>query len=301
MAYELTRDSTGNSIRWAGSSIHFVVDPHSRDLADDAVMDAVQRAAQHWADVTSLQITIDVEDQHGAPGYDRDHPDQNKNEIFFIDSDWELDDNVLATTLVTVDINTHTIVDTDILVNGAQHRFAILPDSSQPNSGIYDDLEAAITHEMGHVLGLAHTSLVETTMYPSLPPGEVSKRHLADDDIAGAQSLYSGPTSGEPTDVPNVGCSTVPSTRPPLVSLGFMVALLLFRTQRLPLRRTAASNRYRPPRFRSVRQLSGSSRVVPTDRRRSRSRDRRIGVGKGVLVCGPRRGRVHPHWSDLEG
>ncbi|KAF2302456.1 hypothetical protein GH714_036416 [Hevea brasiliensis] len=51
------------------------------------------------------------------------------------------------------------------------------------------DLESVAVHEIGHLLGLGHSSVEEAIMYPSIP-SRTRKVELAQDDIDGIQQLY---------------------------------------------------------------------------------------------------------------
>ncbi|CAK9169763.1 unnamed protein product [Ilex paraguariensis] len=51
------------------------------------------------------------------------------------------------------------------------------------------NLESVALHEIGHLLGLGHSSVNDAIMFPTIPPG-VSK-NLALDDIKGLKDLYS--------------------------------------------------------------------------------------------------------------
>ncbi|KAK6116490.1 hypothetical protein DH2020_049783 [Rehmannia glutinosa] len=51
------------------------------------------------------------------------------------------------------------------------------------------DLESVAVHEIGHILGLGHSSVEEAIMYPSISSG-IRKVELANDDVLGIQELY---------------------------------------------------------------------------------------------------------------
>ncbi|XP_055802560.1 metalloendoproteinase 3-MMP-like [Solanum dulcamara] len=51
------------------------------------------------------------------------------------------------------------------------------------------DLESVAVHEIGHLLGLGHSSVEDSIMYPSLEAG-IRRVELVDDDIQGVQELY---------------------------------------------------------------------------------------------------------------
>ena len=56
-------------------------------------------------------------------------------------------------------------------------------------SGEYD-IDGIMTHEVGHVIGLGHSSVAGATMYPSVSACNTAPRSLATDDINGKNDLY---------------------------------------------------------------------------------------------------------------
>ncbi|EEF50308.1 Metalloendoproteinase 1 precursor, putative [Ricinus communis] len=62
-------------------------------------------------------------------------------------------------------------------------------DFESEKSKVAVDLESVAVHEIGHLLGLAHSSVKEAVMYPSLKPRK-KKVDLSVDDIQGVQALY---------------------------------------------------------------------------------------------------------------
>ncbi|XAR54164.1 Envelysin [Bertholletia excelsa] len=62
-------------------------------------------------------------------------------------------------------------------------------DLATERSKVAIDLESVATHEIGHLLGLAHTTVKEAIMYPVLKPRQ-QKLDLKVDDIQAIQNLY---------------------------------------------------------------------------------------------------------------
>jgi MYXO-CTERM domain-containing protein len=154
------------------------------------------------------------------------------------------DRNTLALTSVLYFPDTGRIVDADIEMNGwdgVDRDTAIVAGaSSAPAHGwyftcdapeglprcatygqqdcYYADLQNTLTHEVGHFVGLRHVcnggdetdlpacepKYAQITMYPSTAPGDVTKRTLDEDDVAGVCAIY--PSSDGDGDGDGGGC-----------------------------------------------------------------------------------------------
>ncbi|XP_042503007.1 metalloendoproteinase 2-MMP-like [Macadamia integrifolia] len=75
-------------------------------------------------------------------------------------------------------------------------------DVTTSTSTVAIDLESVAVHEIGHVLGMGHSSVEEAIMYPSIS-ARTRKTELATDDIQGIQELYGSN--------PNYNASSTPS------------------------------------------------------------------------------------------
>ncbi len=123
-------------------------------------------------------------------------------------------ENVIATTSVSYVAGTGEILEADMEINAVDSAgtsgFLMTCSDTAPAT----DIQNVVTHEAGHFLGLAHACETTTqppsidftlagcpgntnpTMFPTSPPGEISKRSLEPDDAAGVCFLY---PRGEPT------------------------------------------------------------------------------------------------------
>lgn len=152
--------------------------------------------------------------------------------------------SIVALTSVLYEPDTGRIVDADIEVNGWDgvpgnvsdgstgplhgwyftcDRQAGWPECATYGQGgcYYIDLQNTLTHEVGHFIGLAHNcgdpglpacgpAFADATMYPNTSPGDLQKRSLSDDDVAGLCAIYpdrSGGSGCASAGAPGVGAA----------------------------------------------------------------------------------------------
>ena len=96
---------------------------------------------------------------------------------------WDHDASVVALTTSSYVQATGVLLDGDVELNAATATPTIVdsPPCTQGSvsmSCVANDVQNAMTHELGHFLGLAHSPDASSTMYASEPLGETSKRTL---------------------------------------------------------------------------------------------------------------------------
>ncbi|MGV3624904.1 MAG: matrixin family metalloprotease [Archangium sp.] len=188
-AFELQTDEQGDLVQWR-KAVTFVVDEAlAAKLGVDQTRPAVTGVVAEVR-AAAPQLPFDVKVGalgEGAIGYQAGR--ENVNAVVSVD-EWPYAPSNLAVTLTTLNARTNEILDTDILFNVKGHLLAILP----ANETHYDrgfDFQNALTHEVGHALGLSHNDADEgLVMFSSTFPGELSKRTLKQDDRDGLKTLY---------------------------------------------------------------------------------------------------------------
>jgi hypothetical protein len=161
--------------------------------------------------------------------------------IYFRDDGWPHDDvnETLALTTQFFRDRSGEVQYSDIEVNSGEHQFA-LRDTDEGT-----DLEAVITHEVGHYIGLAHSPERDSIMAPQYCQNEKRcsttkelARDLGEDDIAAVCALYPPEGTWNSSEPAAKGCTV---TRAPdgapggacfaIIALG-AVALLTARARR---------------------------------------------------------------------
>lgn len=193
------------SLHWDTRLIAYgVARPGSVSFQAETMMAAIDSSFAAW----SSQPCTDI--QFVGQGM-VDPAAADVNQVVFVRSDWAHEPQALALTVTQYGIEDGVIQSATINVNEAQHDFTDASGGCQDAPPTYD-LQSAVTHEVGHLLGLDHTQLAnyhqppepgDPTMAPNLAACTTDKRVLKADDIEGLCTLY-------PKDGPTGTCSGLP-------------------------------------------------------------------------------------------
>jgi len=193
---------TANRITWQQSSVG------NPQTAGDTEFTAVRNSFKSWQDIFAncgnLEIVEGPVVDDRSVGYVQQG--DNRNLVLFRtrrcsdvvpagaackDEDscanefdcWDHGDGTIGITLTTYDERSGIIYDSDIELNAAAYIFTTADGGGtcgpiSTTNCVSTDVQNTVTHEVGHFIGLDHTSAAGSTMKPSAQPGELSKRNI---------------------------------------------------------------------------------------------------------------------------
>lgn len=223
-AFAIKTTSMGAEVRWTTPHVRLGVLLTGDAARDRLLQRATRLAAAAWSSTGEVDITVEVTDEVARMGWEEGSPAANV--VAWAEGDWTHDEDMLALTFLHYATDTGDILDADILVNDEAYRWTDADEA--PRDGDYD-LANALTHELGHALGLGHSEVLAATMYPSSSSMEISKRDLDADDEEGLRAIYAAvedPTVTETLIMTSpYGCQDTPGDTPWIVLVSVLVAL----------------------------------------------------------------------------
>jgi predicted Zn-dependent protease len=226
-----TNDSGTAYLYWQDRNVSFNLNEKcSSDVDQTDCYQAVQNSLQEWMGHPCSDLVLNFEGTTSKISVGNDQ----FNLIVWRESDnpqdpnfWKYDTSVIALTTTSYNTYTGEISDADIEVNGVNYLFS--------TSGAQDamDIQNTLAHELGHCIGLGHSTDPTAVMYPTANLGETSKRTPSQDDIDGLCTIY--PT-GEKTPLTaeqsgttlNGGCVTTTNSFWDIPTSACLVLLLGF-------------------------------------------------------------------------
>lgn len=175
-------DTTGNT--WPDGQVEVLLDSTVTSVDLDAAEEALIAAAQTWSDA-GCGVTV----TYGGRVDSAVYGDPDRRNVVFLLETWAQDPG--APSLPIFHVTGTEMIDVDVAFN--LQGFAWVTEGADGVNTL--DLLSGMTHELGHVVGLWHSTVTDATMSPLLN-GREEARTLDDDDVAGLCSLYDGDGTG---------------------------------------------------------------------------------------------------------
>ena len=189
-----TCPTEGAKLFWPTSCVSFSLNERgTQDLDPQETFVVIRKTFQAWTEVPCpgggrATMTFEERGPVSCKKSEYNKDGHNLNVILFQDDDWKYRgiDGTLAKTSVTYNDETGEIYDADIEVNAANNTVTV----SDPPKKVEFDLQAILTHEVGHFIGIAHSSDGSAVMAPTYASGSIAQRKLTKDDVAAVCTIY---------------------------------------------------------------------------------------------------------------
>jgi hypothetical protein len=192
-AHDAIRGIGGKPIHWNLKKIPVVVHPGGDpEIGDGSELLAIRLALSEWQD--ALGGAIEFTEPSVANPESANTDDLATHRILFDDNNstgyFPVSTGIVALTPIRYSAS-NVIVDADIIFNSRDHKFSTALET------YHYDVRDVATHEVGHFLGLDHSPLPASTIFPYVEFQQTVHRSLAEDDVNGIRALYkSGPSMG---------------------------------------------------------------------------------------------------------
>lgn len=202
--YQCRPGETPKPVQWSRLQVHYHINEAGSDdlhqgLITEELRQSIIASFDTWnePECSNLELIYKELTDRDEIGYIESLGADNINVVVWRDEDWSYGSYAaVALTTVTFRPSTGFIVDADIEMNGAMYVFT----NTDTPRDTEVDVRNTLTHEVGHFLGLDHSSERNATMFGTAPPGELQKRDLHPVDIAGVCHIY--PDGADPPEVP---------------------------------------------------------------------------------------------------
>ena len=165
--FQTSLTSNGKKIRWKNSTVPLIINTNTIDLPSATTRNLINASIAQWNGVTSTQIV----------------PNTSANNVIKFQTDFsKYGSAVIGVTEVST--NSGGEITNAIVRLNDNYEFTAFP-GLYASGEIY--LSDVVTHELGHLLGMAHSEVLNSTMFYSNFSGQSD---LAYDDKAGVRTKY---------------------------------------------------------------------------------------------------------------
>lgn len=165
-AHQASLTNTGKELHWVNPSIPISIQTNTTDMTATRALNVIMNSINQWNMASSAQISV---------------VSSSKNEVRFV-SNFPYGSAVVGVTEISY--NPAGAIQKAVVLLNDDHYFRSEPGMYGLGQYYLGDV---VTHELGHLLGLSHSEVLNATMFYSLFSGQST---LAADDKSGVRARY---------------------------------------------------------------------------------------------------------------